>query len=141
MLDNLRVFSYLCPQLKFSKSMGIFTRSAVRTASIVLITSVFSFSVQAQSYKELIEENPDRAGGVYHYYEYSPSTFTKAPVQRGGRNTYRRRESRTSDRRGQTSEKPDRHCLVRTPGNVRDAQRERCGRASRVSFQNDSPLS
>lgn len=59
--------------------MGIFTRSAVRAASIVLITSVFSFSVQAQSYKELIEENPDRAGGVYHYYEYSPSTFTKAP--------------------------------------------------------------
>lgn len=59
--------------------MGIFTRGAVRTAAITLISSMFCFSVQAQSYKELIDENPDRAGGVYHYYEYSPSTLTKAP--------------------------------------------------------------
>lgn len=59
--------------------MGIFTRSAVRAASMMLSISMFSFSVQAQSYKWLLGENPDRAGGVYHYYEYSPTTFTKAP--------------------------------------------------------------
>ncbi len=59
--------------------MGIFTRTAVHAASIALITSVFSFSAQAQSYKDLIDENPERAGGVYHYYEYSPATLTKAP--------------------------------------------------------------
>lgn len=59
--------------------MGRFTTTAARAASIALIASAFCFSVQAQPYKGLLEENPERAGGVYHYYEYVPSAFTKAP--------------------------------------------------------------
>ncbi len=59
--------------------MGIFTKTAAKAASLVLIANTFCFSVQAQPYKSLIEENPERAGGVYHYYEYATSDFTKAP--------------------------------------------------------------
>ena len=59
--------------------MGIFKSSAVYAASIALTLSAFCFSASAQSYNELIKENPERAGGVYHYYEYSPSSLTKAP--------------------------------------------------------------
>lgn len=59
--------------------MGIFRKSAALAVSIALAASAFSFSAKAQSYNELLEENPERAGGVYHYYEYAPSTFTKAP--------------------------------------------------------------
>lgn len=59
--------------------MGIFRNSAVYAASIALIISGFSFSAKAQTYRDKIEENPERAGGVYHYYEYAPSALTKAP--------------------------------------------------------------
>lgn len=59
--------------------MGIFRNSAVYAASIALIISGFSFSARAQTYRDKIEENPERAGGVYHYYEYAPSALTKAP--------------------------------------------------------------
>ena len=59
--------------------MGIFRNSAVYAASIALTISGFCFSAKAQSYKDLVEENPERAGGVYHYYEYSPTELTKAP--------------------------------------------------------------
>lgn len=59
--------------------MGIFRHSAIRVAFIALILSAFSFFTKAQSYNSLIEENPERAGGVYHYYEYVPSALTKAP--------------------------------------------------------------
>ena len=59
--------------------MGIFRESARFAATIALIASAFSFSAKAQSYKDLIKENPDRAGGVYHYYEYADATLTKAP--------------------------------------------------------------
>ena len=59
--------------------MGIFKKSAACSASIILLFSALSFSLKAQPYKSLIEENPERAGGVYHYYEYAPATFTKAP--------------------------------------------------------------
>ncbi len=51
--------------------MGIFRNSAVYAASIALIISGFSFSAKAQTYRDKIEENPERAGGVYHYYEYA----------------------------------------------------------------------
>lgn len=54
-------------------------RTAVRAAAIALIANAFCFSAKAQTYKDQIKENPERAGGVYHYYEYSPSTLTKAP--------------------------------------------------------------
>lgn len=59
--------------------MSIFPVTAIRTASIVLISCAFCISSQAQSYNNLIEENPERAGGVYHYYEYTPQEITKAP--------------------------------------------------------------
>ena len=59
--------------------MGIFRNSAVYAASIALIISGFSFSAKAQTYRDKIEENPERAGGVYHYYEYAPSALTKVP--------------------------------------------------------------
>ena len=59
--------------------MRIFRKAAVCAASITLAFSALSFSAAAQSYKEAIEENPERAAGVYHYYEYAPATFTKAP--------------------------------------------------------------
>ncbi len=59
--------------------MEMLTKTAARAASIALIASTFCFSTQAQPYKDLLEENPERAGGVYHYYEYVPSAFTKAP--------------------------------------------------------------
>jgi len=59
--------------------MGIFRKSAAYAASIALVLNAFTFSATAQSYKDLLEENPERAGGVYHYYEYAPSAFTKAP--------------------------------------------------------------
>ena len=36
-------------------------------------------AVDAQTYDSLIRENPDRAAGVLHYYEYSQSPRTKAP--------------------------------------------------------------
>lgn len=61
------------------KNMGIFRQSAMCAASIALLFSALSFSALAQSYNSLIEENPERAGGVYHYYEYTPSSPTKAP--------------------------------------------------------------
>lgn len=57
------------------KSAGFIRRFGAMT----LIVSIFSFSSIAQPYKKLIEENPERAGGVYHYYEYSPNPSTKAP--------------------------------------------------------------
>ncbi len=59
--------------------MGIFKKTAVQAASIALIASAFCLSARAQPYKNLIEGNPERAGGVYHYYEYAPSELTKAP--------------------------------------------------------------
>ena len=59
--------------------MRIFRKAAVCATSIALVFSAFSFPAEAQSYKKAIEENPERAGGVYHYYEYVPSTPTKAP--------------------------------------------------------------
>ncbi len=59
--------------------MGIFRKSAAYATSIALLFSAFCFSVKAQPYKNLIKENPERAGGVYHYYEYAPSDPTKAP--------------------------------------------------------------
>ncbi len=59
--------------------MGIFRKSATYAASIALAVSAFCFSAKAQPYKDLIVANPERAGGVYHYYEYVPSALTKAP--------------------------------------------------------------
>ncbi len=59
--------------------MGIFRNFAVYAASIALTLSAFCFSANAQSYNDLIKENPERAGGVYHYYEYAPSPLTKSP--------------------------------------------------------------
>lgn len=59
--------------------MRIFRKAAVCAASIAMVFSAFGFSAAAQSYKESIEENPERAGGVYHYYEYTPTPITKAP--------------------------------------------------------------
>lgn len=66
-------------QEKKDKKMKIFSIASVRTASIALISCAFCFTSQAQSYKDLIEDNPERAGGVYHYYEYTPQEITKAP--------------------------------------------------------------
>ena len=59
--------------------MEIFSKVSARVASIALISCAFCFTSQAQPYKNLIEDNPERAGGVYHYYEYTPQEITKAP--------------------------------------------------------------
>lgn len=47
--------------------------------SIALIISIATTAATAQTYSESISANRERAGGVYHYYEYVPSTLTKAP--------------------------------------------------------------
>ncbi len=59
--------------------MATFRKPAIYAASIALALSAFCFSTKAQSYNELIKVNPERAGGVYHYYEYDTSPLTKAP--------------------------------------------------------------
>ena len=61
------------------KNMGRTNRIIHLLPAILLISSLSTFPAGGQSYKMLIEENPDRAGGVYHYYEYSPTAVTKAP--------------------------------------------------------------
>ncbi len=54
-------------------------KKAFCTAAIIFIVSIFGISIDAQSYNDLIKESPERAGGVYHFYEYAPSALTKAP--------------------------------------------------------------
>lgn len=50
-----------------------------RFITISLATVMTALSVEAQSFKEEIAENPDRAGTIFHYYEYAASPMTKAP--------------------------------------------------------------
>ena len=59
--------------------MAAFRKIVAYSASIALLLNAVSFSAKAQTYETLIEQNPERAAGVYHYYEYSPSALTKAP--------------------------------------------------------------
>lgn len=59
--------------------MGTIRKTAAMAVSIALALNAFTFSADAQSYRESIEANPERAGGVYHYYEYTPAALTKAP--------------------------------------------------------------
>lgn len=59
--------------------MTAFRKIVAYSASIALLLNAVSFSAKAQTYETLIEQNPERAAGVYHYYEYSPSALTKAP--------------------------------------------------------------
>ena len=133
--------------------MGIFRNSAVYAASIALIVSGFSFSAKAQTYRDKIEENPERAGGVYHYYEYAPSALTKAPkgykpfyishygrhgsryhtsanLFKGAVETFLRREGGIAYRRGQAAEDADRLNQHGASRDVRDVDRERRRRAS-----------
>ena len=57
--------------------MAAFRKIVAYSASIALLLSAVSFSAKAQTYETLIEQNPERAAGVYHYYEYSPSATTE----------------------------------------------------------------
>lgn len=48
---------------------------------IIISLAVFmaALSAEAQSFREEIAENPDRAGTIFHYYEYATSPMTKVP--------------------------------------------------------------
>ena len=50
----------------------------LHVASLAVAMSI-ALNGSAQTYSEKIEQNPDRAGGVYHYYEYVPTQMSKAP--------------------------------------------------------------
>ena len=49
--------------------MAAFRKIVAYSASIALLFNAVSFSAKAQTYETLIEQNPERAAGVYHYYE------------------------------------------------------------------------
>mgnify|MGYP004556611881 FL=1 len=59
--------------------MSIFIKSSFRTSLMALTASTLCICLNAQPYKSQIEENPERAGGVYHYYEYETTSPAKAP--------------------------------------------------------------
>ena len=61
------------------RNMGIFKKLVSAAAAIALIFNSFNFEANAQGYEKFIKENPERAGGIYHYYEYVPSDPTKTP--------------------------------------------------------------
>jgi hypothetical protein len=46
---------------------------------LAAIAVLFSLNLSAQWYRNRIIENPDRASGVYHYYEYANTTIADAP--------------------------------------------------------------
>ena len=59
--------------------MNIFHTTLKSLLSVAFTFVLASAAASAQTYSETIAENPERAGGVYHYYEYIPSAITKAP--------------------------------------------------------------
>lgn len=52
---------------------------SLRVLAFVLASSLSLLTSNAQGYREGIIENPDRASGIYHYYEYAGAPLTKAP--------------------------------------------------------------
>lgn len=50
-----------------------------KIAFVLAVASINIASLGAQDYREKIQQNPDRAASVYHYYEYTPTLETKAP--------------------------------------------------------------
>lgn len=56
--------------------LSFFTR---KSQAFALFLILFSFSAIAQDYSELIIRDPERAAGIYHYYEYSETPLTPAP--------------------------------------------------------------
>ena len=57
-----------------------------RFAAIVPALSIICVQLHAQSAADLIRENPDRAAGVYHSFEFHP--IQDSPVPKGYRPFY-----------------------------------------------------
>lgn len=77
----------------------------MRTLLHTLIALLLCTALSAQSYQDLIRENPERAAGVRHSYEYRPAAETRVPrgykpfyVSHYGRHGSRRATSSTAEK-------------------------------------------
>jgi hypothetical protein len=59
--------------------MGISFIQLRKFILLPLLAAMSAIMASAQNFRQEIAENPDRAGGIFHYYEYSESPSSKVP--------------------------------------------------------------